>query len=205
MGVETSDRALLGAVATGDQAALGALYDRYAAPALGLAARVVQDRGAAEEVVQQSFVTIWRRAGTYRPEHGEPRAWLLSIVHHQAIDRRRGAGAAGRAVPERAALALASADGDAWTDAVRRLERPDIAAALAALPPEQREPIELAFFDGLTQVEVAARGRLPLSTVRGHLRLGLARLRGQLQRRDESSSRRHRHASAAPVAWPSAT
>src|SRR5437773_3988920 len=93
---ETSDRDLLAAMAAGDQGALAALYDRYSAMAFGLARRVVGDAGVAEEVVQDALVAAWRRAATYQPDRGEPRTWLLSIVHHRAIDRLRGTAAAGR-------------------------------------------------------------------------------------------------------------
>jgi RNA polymerase sigma-70 factor (ECF subfamily) len=190
------------ALAAGDQAALGRLYDRYGGRALGLALRIVGDRGLAEEIVQDAFVSVWRRAATYRPERGEPCSWLLSIVHHRAIDRMRGSGAAGRGDLDLSALTLA-ADGDVWAETARRLERAEIAAALAALPVEQREPIELAFFGGLTHVEIAASTRLPLGTVKGRVRLGLTRLRGHLQRRDESPSRAVRRAGGATVGSPS--
>ena len=88
---ETNDQELLASVSRGDQAALGQLYDRYGAMALGVAFRVVQDRGVAEEVVQDAFVAAWLRAASYEPDRAEVRTWLLSIVHHRAIDRTRDA------------------------------------------------------------------------------------------------------------------
>jgi RNA polymerase sigma-70 factor (ECF subfamily) len=183
-----SDAALLAAIAAGDQAALGELYDRYASLALGVANQIVRDRGVAEEVVQDAFVAAWRRASTYQPDRGEPRSWLLSIVHHRAIDRLRGAGARVRLEELDLALATAPAEGaeaDVWRTVATKLDRAEIAAALAALPPEQREAIELAFFGGLTHVEVAERTGQPLGTVKGRMRLGLRRLRSVLQGREQ--------------------
>ncbi len=150
-----TDAALLAAIAGGDQAALGELYDRYAALALGLANQIVRDRGVAEEVVQDAFVAAWRRANTFQPERGEARSWLLSIVHHRAIDRLRGAGAR------------------------VRLEELDLALAT-----EPVEAIELAFFGGLTHAEVAERTGQPLGTIKGRMRLGLRRLRNELRKHE---------------------
>jgi RNA polymerase sigma-70 factor (ECF subfamily) len=182
-----TDAALLAAVAGGDQAALGELYDRYAAFALGLANQIVRDRGVAEEVVQDAFVAAWRRASTFQPERGEARSWLLSIVHHRAIDRLRGASARVRLEELDLALATEPADdegGDVWRTVANELDRAAIVAALAALPPEQREAIELAFFGGLTHAEVAERTGQPLGTIKGRMRLGLRRLRSELRKHE---------------------
>jgi RNA polymerase sigma-70 factor (ECF subfamily) len=184
---EPTDRELLAAVARGDRAAFGALYDRYAPFALGLATRVVGDRGTAEEVVQDAFISAWRRAATYQPARGEPRAWLLSIVHHRAIDRLRGA--TGRARLERidGSPAAEPVDpGDVWNETLATLTRQQITSALAQLPADQRQAIELAFFGGLTHVEIAERTGLPLGTVKGRVRLGLRRLRVLLERLDDT-------------------
>jgi len=174
------DRALLEQIAGGDTVALGFLYDRYGSTAFGLAMRVLHDPGVAEEVVQDAFLNAWRRAGSYRPDRGEPRTWLLSIVHHRAIDRVRGA--SGR----RSELDLADAPeladrADVWREAWAGIERETILRALAGLPEEQREAIELAFFGGLTHAEVAERLGEPLGTVKGRIRLGLTKLRTVLQ------------------------
>ena len=134
----------------------------------------------AEEVVQDAFVAAWRRAGTYHPDRGEPRAWLLSIVHHRAIDRvRSGAAARIARVDVEVAGALAPAE-DALAPLWTQLDRDEIVQALRCLPGEQREAIELAFFGGLTHVEVADRTGQPLGTVKGRIRLGLTRLRALL-------------------------
>src|SRR5262245_29208951 len=179
--IELSDHELVARIARGDEASLGFLYDRYAGLALGLARRIVQDPGVAEEVVQDAFVAAWRRAATYHPDRGEPRAWLLGIVHHRAIDRVRASAAARTArVDVELAGALAPA-ADALEPLWTRLDRAEIVAALRSLPVEQREAIELAFFGGLTHVEVADRTGQPLGTVKGRIRLGLTRLRGLLR------------------------
>ncbi|HZQ99961.1 MAG TPA: sigma-70 family RNA polymerase sigma factor [Chloroflexota bacterium] len=182
-----TDAALLAAIAGGDQAALGELYDRHAALALGLANQIVRDRGVAEEVVQDAFVAAWRRANTFQPERGEARSWLLSIVHHRAIDRLRGAGARVRLEELDLALATEPVDdegADVWRTVANKLDRAAIVAALAALPPEQREAIELAFFGGLTHAEVAERTGQPLGTIKGRMRLGLRRLRNELRKHE---------------------
>jgi RNA polymerase sigma-70 factor (ECF subfamily) len=178
------DRDLLARIAGGDQAALGALYDRYVSAAFGLALRILADHGTAEEVVQDAFVAVWRRADSYRAERGEPRSWLLSIVHHRAIDRVRGPSAAARRAEVELDPALDSVDGaDVWSAAWAQLARAEIEAALASLPAEQREAIDLAFFGGLTHVEVAERTGQPLGTIKGRMRLGLQKLRTELQGR----------------------
>jgi RNA polymerase sigma-70 factor (ECF subfamily) len=182
---QATDQELLAAVSRGDQGALGQLYDRHAATALGIAFRIVQDRGVAEEVVQDAFVAAWRRAASYEPGRAEVRTWLLSIVHHRAIDRTRGLAAAGRRAELDLDQATAAPDeSDVWRETWRRLQRAEIAAALDGLPPEQREAIELAFFGGLTHVEVAERTNQPLGTVKGRMRLGLIKLRTVLQGRE---------------------
>lgn len=176
---EADDARLLAAVATGDQAALGALYDRHAAAAMGLACRVVGDRRTAEEVVQDGFVAVWRRASTYDPARGAGRAWVLAIVHHRAIDRLRGRVATGLEVDILAAADTAAAS-DVWAEVDARLTGEAISAVLVHLSPEQRAAIELGFFGGFTHVEIAERLGAPLGTVKGRLRLGLARLRSLL-------------------------
>jgi RNA polymerase sigma-70 factor (ECF subfamily) len=174
------DRALLEQIARGDTAALGVLYDRYGSLAFGLAMRILRDPGLAEEVVQDAFLNAWRRAASYRPDRGEPRTWLLSIVHHRAIDRLRGAAG------QRSELDIADAPepidrADVWGETWAGLEREAILSALAGLPEEQRVAIELAFFGGLTHAEVAERLGDPLGTVKGRIRLGLTKLRTVLQ------------------------
>jgi RNA polymerase sigma-70 factor (ECF subfamily) len=168
------------AVAAGDVGALDHLYERYGAMAYSIALRITGEPASAEDVVQEAFIGAWRNAPRYAAERGSVRAWILSIVHHRAIDavRRR-----------RAATALPEADAplpqvltlpDAWAEVEARLDGAAVRAALAALPETQREAIELAYFGGLTQVEIAARTGVPLGTVKSRLRLALVALRVEL-------------------------
>jgi RNA polymerase sigma-70 factor (ECF subfamily) len=174
-----SDEALM--LALPDQSeALEALYQRHCRPALGLALRMLGDREAAEEVVQEAFLALWRYARTYQPARGSVRSWLLGIVHHRAIDRLRGRPAVAPLPDE---LGPDPGAPDVWTLAAQQLDRQEIQRALAALPPDQREAIELAYFAGFTHQQIASTLQLPLGTVKGRLRLGLGRLRGLLQDR----------------------
>ncbi len=173
-----SDEALLGALPDRLEA-MDALYYRHAGPALGLAVRMLGDLQAAEDVVQDAFVALWRNACRYQPERGTVRSWLMGIVHHRAIDRLRGRAPtadlddlerlpAGRQLPDVADQALRNVAGEQ----VRR--------ALGTLPKEQREAIALAYFGGWTHVEIARRAGVPVGTVKGRMRLGLEKLRRQL-------------------------
>lgn len=171
---ERSDEELLLAVAGRQGEALAVLYDRYGGLALALAARIVADRAQAEDVVQDAFLTLWRQAGTFRPQRGVVRAWLLSIVHHRAIDvvRRRVTAASEPFDP----LKHDVPEGDVWGEVSAGLTREQVLTALRQLPAEQREAIELAYFAGLTQQEIARRLDTPLGTVKGRLRLAMQKL-----------------------------
>jgi RNA polymerase sigma-70 factor (ECF subfamily) len=168
------DGALMARVASGDVTALGVLYDLYAGQALGLARRILGDPGRAEEVVQDAFVAAWRRAASYSPDRGAARAWLLGIVHHRAIDRLR----VGRGAPPTGELPESLESGvDVWREVSAGLDSRRIVEALRMLPAVQREAIDLAFFAGLTQAEIAERLDQPLGTIKGRIRLGLMKLR----------------------------
>ena len=144
--------------------ALEALYDRHHLLALGLAFRVLGDRESAEEVVQEMFLSVWRQASTFRPERGRAREWLLSIARHRASGRaRRGDGGSTRP------RGLGASG--------RQERRERVVSALAGLPPEQREAVELAYYGGLTHQEFAARIGMPLGTVKGRMRLAMEKLR----------------------------
>jgi RNA polymerase sigma-70 factor (ECF subfamily) len=167
-------------LASGDLGALDGLYERYGAMAFSIAYRITGDRTAAEDVVQEAFLGAWRNAVRYAAARGSVRTWLLSIVHHRGIDavRRR-----------RLTLELPEADAplpavltlpDTWAEIERGLDRETVLAALTAISDVQREAIELAYFGGLTQTEIAERIGVPLGTVKGRLRLGLAGLRAAL-------------------------
>ncbi len=178
------DIAALAGVAQGDPRALEMLYDRYARLVLSFALRIVGDRPAAEEVVQEVFIRVWQRAGFYQPGRGAPVTWLLSITHNLAIDevrrrRRRPQTADG----EDPGLALANAadpapnvEDEVWLRDVGAT----LASAMARLPPAQRVAIELAYFRGLSQREIARELGDPLGTVKTRLRLGLRKLELEL-------------------------
>jgi RNA polymerase sigma-70 factor (ECF subfamily) len=171
------DEALIGRIAAGDSTALGTLYDRYGRLAYGLAYRMLADGTAAEDVVQEAYVAIWRNAASYDPRRGQARAWLMTAVRNRCIDVLRG--------PRRPLklgdpiddfFDLQSAD-DVWETVLQNLQAQDVRKALNTLPADQRATIDLAYFGGLTQTQIAAQMRVPLGTVKGRMRLALEKLR----------------------------
>jgi RNA polymerase sigma-70 factor (ECF subfamily) len=169
---------LMRQVAAGEIGGLETIYDRYHAMAYALALRITTETGLAEDVVQDSFLGLWRNAGRYAEAKGSVRGWLLAIVRHRAIDamRRRRAGVAlGDDVDDATPAALTVPD--IWPEVAGRLDAEQVRYALRELPSAQREVIELAYFDGLTQREIADRTHAPLGTVKSRMRLGLAALR----------------------------
>ena len=178
--MERTDEQLVLAIAAHDAGALEALYARYGRLAFSLAVRIVAVPETAEEIVQEAFLSIWRGAATYQPGRAAVRTWLLSITHHRAVDavRRRAARVQAAPLEDQAQLRGGT---DVWTDVSRTLVREEVRAALARLPNEQRQSIELAYFGGLTYPEIAARLGLPLGTVKSRLRLGLQKLQNLLE------------------------
>jgi RNA polymerase sigma-70 factor (ECF subfamily) len=174
------DDELIAAVARGDQPALLSLYDRHGRTGYGLAYRILGDAGAAEEAVQDAYLRIWRRASTFDASRGGARSWLLTIVHHCAIDLLRRRAGAPPVVAGLDEMANRRSVPDAWSEISGRIESERVRTAVETLPGEQRRAIEMAFFDGLTHREIAERDGLPLGTVKGRLRLGLKRLSGLL-------------------------
>ena len=176
-----SDEFLLQCLARKDADALDTLYARHGRTAFALAYRVLNDAEAAEDAVQEAFLTIWRRAESYQAARGSARGWLLTVVRNRAIDAARARESRPRiAGPLEDAGALADTRTDPAEDALRRVEAASVRAALADLPPEQREAVELAFFAGLSYPEVAARTGAPLGTVKSRMRLAMERLRSVL-------------------------
>jgi len=175
MSSEPQDHVLLEALAGRDLSALSVLYDRYGRISYTLAYRILGEPEAAEDVVQDAFLAAWKGAGTFRRERGNVRSWLLSIVHHRAVDilRRR---TAFRPAPLEAAGDTA-ADVDTADEAARNVERGTVRAALQSLPEAQRKTIELAYFGGYTQSELAELMGVPLGTVKGRMRIGLQKMR----------------------------
>ena len=174
------DDELIAAVARGDHPALLALYDRHGRVAYGLAYRILGEAGAAEEAVQDAYLRVWRRASTFDASRGGVRSWLLTIVHHCAIDLLRRRAGAPPVVAGLDEIADRRSVPDAWSEVSGRIESERVRTAVETLPGEQRRAIEMAFFDGLTHREIAERDGLPLGTVKGRLRLGLRRLQGLL-------------------------
>lgn len=169
-------RAWVERCARGDASALRLLYDRLAPRALALAQRILRLPGDAEEIVQEAFLQVWRRAGEYNPARGEPDAWVVTIVRSRALDRLRS-----RASVERTALASAAEPVQTSTvspleDAERRVERERVTAALGALPVEQRTCLELAYYEGLSHSQIAERTGSPLGTVKTRLKLAVEKL-----------------------------
>ncbi len=175
-----TDDQLIAAIQARDMQALEQLFDRYRVLAYSVAYRLLNDAGDAEDVVQESFLNVWRAAGTYRAGRSGSRAWLMSIVHHRAIDKLRGRGSRPMTTPLDDALPVADSS-DVWSEVSQRLTGSAVRSALDTLPTEQRESIELAYFGGLSQSEIAGRLNLPLGTVKGRMRLGLHKLRSLLE------------------------
>jgi RNA polymerase sigma factor (sigma-70 family) len=170
-----SDEALVALVARYDDGALGELYDRYGQVAFGLARRVVQDRELAEDAVQEAFLAVWRTAGRFVAERAQARTWLLTIVHRRAVDvvRREER----RRVEPLEGLEKSGSDEDASDSAWLSLERDRVRGALARLPDQQREALELAYYAGFTQSQLAERLGEPLGTIKSRMFNGLSRLR----------------------------
>lgn len=176
-----NDEDLLAALGRGDADALGLLYDRYRRLAMAVAYRILGDTAAAEDVLQDAFVQVWRNHGSFRPDRGSVRSWLLPIVRNAAIDRHRGReGRARQDRPIDEIEFLLGEDDDPHQHAVAAFQADQLRAAMLGLPDEQREAILLAFFDGLTHQEIAERTGVPLGTVKGRMRLGLRKMRQQL-------------------------
>ncbi|MGH7691232.1 MAG: sigma-70 family RNA polymerase sigma factor [Candidatus Dormibacteria bacterium] len=171
-----SDSQLMWRLRGRDEEALAALYDRHAGVAFGLALRMLQDRSIAEEVVQDAFLSLWRLAASYAPERASVRSWLLVMVRSRAIDRLRPASARARPVPLDDQPQLTAVN-DTWRAAADSLRRKVVQSALTQLPSEQVQVLELAYFGGLSQSEIADRARLPIGTVKSRTRLALDRLR----------------------------
>jgi RNA polymerase sigma-70 factor (ECF subfamily) len=170
------DDDLLRAIARGEEAALAAVYDRYRLILFGLILRILHDREEAEDCLQEVFLQVWRRACDFDSARGRAFTWLVTIARSRALDRLRAAGSRLRLATEAAQAAPAEA-GDSAREAVRSEEGAVVREALAKLPDEQRRPLLLAYFEGLTQTEIAARLGDPLGTVKTRMRSGMIKLR----------------------------
>ena len=175
------DAALIERMTDGDESALGALYDRWADAVHALVARIVRDEPEAEEVVEAVFWQAWQQAGRYAPERGAPGAWLLAMARSRSLDRLRSLRRRRDEQPaDESIFDNQPAVGDPLSDLDATDRAARVLAALEQLPAEQREVLELAYFEGLSQTEIAERLELPLGTVKTRARLALRKLRDRL-------------------------
>ena len=170
------DAQLVARIAAADDGAFACLYDRYGSVAHGLALRVLRDRTLAEDAVQEAFAEVWRGAGRFSAARGSVRSWLLMLVHRRAVDLVR------REERRRSFRDVGGADAAPSADETASLTRARTAVqdALAQLPPAQRRVLELAYYGGLSQTQVAERLGEPLGTVKSRMFAGLNRLRDLL-------------------------
>jgi RNA polymerase sigma-70 factor (ECF subfamily) len=176
------DDQLIAALASQDLGALETLYDRYGKVAFSLAYRIVGERGAAEDVVQDAFLSVWRQAKSYRRDRGSAKTWLMAIVHHRSIDKLRAHASGGTTVPiDDVTEELGEAPG-VWQQVWSNMRGDSVRGALEKLPVEQKKSIELAYFSGYSQSEIAELMGVPLGTVKGRMRIGLQKLKAMLER-----------------------
>ena len=185
--IDPIDLGLMQRIAARDTAALAELYDRHSRLLFGLILRIVRDRGNAEETLQEAFVRVWTRAGSYDPRMGGPLPWLVRAARDCAIDRVRARLV--RATVEAPGTDVAAVEATAPAPVIQPPEADGFAAqrrrtltgALAGLPAEQRQLIEAAFFEGYTHSELAHRFALPLATVKTRIRAGMIAMRKELE------------------------
>ena len=164
----------------GDASAFEALYDRHSAAAFSLAYRIAGNRSAAEDIVQEAFLSVWRSSVRYTPARGNLRSWLLSVVHNRAIDFLRRSLVHDRRCSQVEGIEEREAPELTDVEAVRRDEAKTVRATMERLPADQLRVIELAYFGGFTQTEIAAMLDMPLGTVKGRMRLALDKMRDGL-------------------------
>jgi RNA polymerase sigma-70 factor, ECF subfamily len=173
-----SDEALLSLVASSDDQALAELYDRFGRVAYGLALRILRDEALAQDAVQEAFLAVWRSADRFLAERAKASTWILTLVHRRSVDlvrredRRRGEPLESAAEP--------TAPVTTEEEATLGFERRIVQEALAQLSPEQREALELGYYGGLTQSELAERLGQPLGTIKSRMFAGLSQLRDLL-------------------------
>ena len=183
--VDVVDEELIERLARGELAALEALYTRYSRPVFSLALRVLGNSNDAEEVTQDVFERVWRHAPTFDVTRGRFGTWLLSMTHHVAIDtirkRQRRPQTVGGEAAEHATRVLADVRVDVADSTLRGMQAEQVRRALRSLPSSQQEAIELAYFGGLSHLEIAAKLGDPLGTVKARIRRGMDRLRSALE------------------------
>jgi RNA polymerase sigma-70 factor, ECF subfamily len=173
---QISDVELLHAIARRDEQALASLYDRYRLILFGLTMRILNSREEAEDVLQEVLLQVWRRASDFDEQRGRPFTWLVTLARSRAIDRLRLLAARQRLATS-AAREASEEVSDAALDAVKSEQREVVRRALAELPEEQKRTLMLAYFEGLTQSEIAAKLNIPLGTIKTRMRSGMIKLR----------------------------
>ena len=179
-----ADEDLISLVGRDDAEAFAVLYDRHSRPAYSLAYRMMGEKQAAEDLVQDAMLKVWRVAGSYRAERGSVRTWLLSIVHNRGIDQLRSTASRRRMQEKVEASAPRSQPSEAFSESWRNSQGEQVREALKSLPEEQLKVLELAYFSGYTHLEIAELLGLPLGTVKGRMRLGLKKMKDYFGSRD---------------------
>ena len=184
-----SDEALIALVARGDDTAFAELYDRIGRVAYGIALRILRDERLAEDAVQEGFLAVWRSAATFRAERAKASTWVVTLVHRRAVDivrreERRRAEPLEPVTGQDAPDPAGSAEDEAWLG----FERERVLGALAALPDAQRESLELAYYGGYSQSELAEMLGVPIGTIKSRMFAGLARLRALLDETDTETA-----------------
>jgi RNA polymerase sigma-70 factor (ECF subfamily) len=183
---EPADEELISAICQGAEGALEVLYQRYYRYAYTIAYRVLGEATSAEDIVQESFLSIWRKAGSYQKQHGSVYSWLHAIVHHRAIDKIRAATNRDRQwipLQVEGGQDPAGEQPEAWEEVWQQEQAQMIRTVLEQLPSEQRMVIEQAYFGGFTHAEIAKKNSIPLGTVKGRMRLGIQKMRRLLEER----------------------
>lgn len=186
---ETQDAELVRRMAGGDRSACGELYDRFSRPLYSVAVRILNDQTEAQDIVQDVFVTLWEKSGSFEVSRGSAFAWAITLTRNRSIDRlrtrRRRSELLGDSFPSDIVGAHGTAEPDSADDLIWKEKVTAVRAALGTLPPEQLRALELAYFSDLTQQEIAARLNEPLGTVKARIRRGLLKLRDTLARRHD--------------------
>lgn len=178
--MDLPDSVLMAAVQAGERSSLGELYERFALRAYRTALSVCHDQDCAEDAVQDAFMSMWSSRATYQPLRGSVAGWAMSIVRHRAIYLARRRAIAARRSERSARLEQQPSAEDVPADFAARAKHEELAELLARLPRAQREVIRLGFFDGLSHQQIACLLALPTGTVKGRMRLGLSKLRAEL-------------------------
>jgi RNA polymerase sigma-70 factor, ECF subfamily len=187
--VELADEDLMQLVRKGDDQAFKLVYDRHCTAAFSLAYRMMGQRTAAEDVVQEAFLSLWRSGARYDRARGSVRTWVLGIVHNRAIDAlRRSTVRDSKTTPDEGIAERFEAPERTEVEVARRDEAREIRGALGALPAEQSRVIELAYFGGFSQSEIAAMLDTPIGTIKGRMRLGMEKMRAHLSGLSEATA-----------------